>query len=53
MTDKKRYVLGDWRLLNKDARKPTVSAVIGVMITNAHSDSNKAKFELVEFSSLV
>ena len=52
-TDKKRYVLGDWRLLNKDTRQPTVSAVIGVMITNAHSDSNKAKFELVEFSSLV
>ncbi|MGP5494336.1 UDP-2,3-diacylglucosamine diphosphatase [Psychrobacter celer] len=52
-TDKKRYVLGDWRLLNKDTRKPTVSAVIGVMITNAHSDSNKTKFELVEFSSLV
>lgn len=52
-TDKKRYVLGDWRLLNKDARKPTVSAVIGVMIANEHSDSNKAKFELVEFSSLV
>ncbi|MGO2226789.1 MAG: UDP-2,3-diacylglucosamine diphosphatase [Psychrobacter celer] len=52
-TDKKRYVLGDWRLLNKDARKPTVSAVIGVMIANEHSDSNKANFELVEFSSLV
>ncbi|MGP5408148.1 UDP-2,3-diacylglucosamine diphosphatase [Psychrobacter celer] len=51
--DKKRYVLGDWRLLNKDTRKPTVSAVIGVMITNAHSDSNKANFDLVEFSSLV
>lgn len=52
-TDKKRYVLGDWRLLSKDTRKPTVSAVIGVMIANAHSDSNKANFELVEFSSLV
>lgn len=47
-TDKKRYVLGDWRLLNKDTRKTTVSAVIGVIITNAHSDSNKANFELVE-----
>jgi len=52
-TDKKRYVLGDWRLIDKEKRQPTVSAVIGVMITNAHSDSNKAKFELVEFSSLV
>ena len=51
--DKKRYVLGDWRLLSEDTRKPTVSAVIGVMITNAYSDSNKANFELVEFSSLV
>ena len=52
-TDKKRYVLGDWRLIDKERRQPTVSAVIGVMITNAHSDSNKAEFELVEFSSLV
>lgn len=52
-TDKKRYVLGDWRLIDKEKRQPTVNAVIGVMITNAHSDSNKAKFELVEFSSLV
>lgn len=52
-TDKKRYVLGDWRLIDKEKRQPTVSAVIGVMITNEHSDSNKAKFELVEFSSLV
>ena len=52
-TDKKRYVLGDWRLIDKEKRQPTVSAVIGVMITNAHSDSNKANFELVEFSSLV
>ena len=52
-TDKKRYVLGDWRLIDKEKRQPTVSAVIGVMITNAHSDSNEANFELVEFSSLV
>ncbi|MDV2860197.1 UDP-2,3-diacylglucosamine diphosphatase [Psychrobacter sp. CAM01] len=52
-TDKKRYVLGDWRLIDKEKRQPTVNAVIGVMITNAHSDSNKANFELVEFSSLV
>ncbi|MGP5542076.1 UDP-2,3-diacylglucosamine diphosphatase [Psychrobacter celer] len=51
--DKKRYVLGDWRLINKEKRQPTVNAVIGVMITNEHSDSNKANFELVEFSSLV
>jgi UDP-2,3-diacylglucosamine hydrolase len=47
--DKKRYVLGDWRLIDKEKRQPTVNAVIGVMITNEHSDSNKAKFELVEF----
>nr|WP_289056160.1 UDP-2,3-diacylglucosamine diphosphatase [uncultured Psychrobacter sp.] len=52
-TDKKRYVLGDWRLIDKEKRQPTVNAVIGVMIANEHSDSNKAKFELVEFSSLV
>ncbi len=52
-TDKKRYVLGDWRLIDKEKRQPTVNAVIGVTITNAHSDSNKANFELVEFSSLV
>ncbi|MBO1517088.1 UDP-2,3-diacylglucosamine diphosphatase [Psychrobacter halodurans] len=51
--DKKRYVLGDWRLIDKEKRQPIVNAVIGVTITNAHSDSNKANFELVEFSSLV
>ncbi|WP_289049785.1 UDP-2,3-diacylglucosamine diphosphatase [uncultured Psychrobacter sp.] len=48
-TDKKRYVLGDWRLLNKDARQPKVSAVIGAVTAHKNSDNNNAEFELVEF----
>ncbi|MGP5295987.1 UDP-2,3-diacylglucosamine diphosphatase [Psychrobacter faecalis] len=47
--DKKRYVLGDWRLLNKDARQPKVSAVIGAVTAHKNSDNNNAEFELVEF----
>ncbi|MGM8898496.1 MULTISPECIES: UDP-2,3-diacylglucosamine diphosphatase [unclassified Psychrobacter] len=50
---KKRYVLGDWRLLNQNTSKPMVSAVIGVVIANEHSDSNKAEFKLVEFKRLM
>ncbi|KRG35561.1 UDP-2,3-diacylglucosamine diphosphatase [Psychrobacter sp. P11G3] len=60
--DKKRYVLGDWRLLNKDTRQPKVSAVIGAVTDDEHSNdrfssndlsSNAAKFELFEFTMLV
>ncbi|PKG86596.1 UDP-2,3-diacylglucosamine diphosphatase [Psychrobacter sp. Sarcosine-02u-2] len=52
-TDKKRYVLGDWRLLNKDARQPKVSAVIGAVTAHKNSDNNNAEFELVEFKMTV
>ncbi|MGP9688004.1 UDP-2,3-diacylglucosamine diphosphatase [Psychrobacter sp. AOP22-C1-C5] len=46
---KKRYVLGDWRLLDKDARQPKVSAVIGVVTTPENSKKD-AEFGLVEFT---
>lgn len=49
-TDKKRYVLGDWRLLDKDSRQPKVSAVIGAVTADKDSDDNSAKFGLVEFN---
>ncbi|MGO3338295.1 UDP-2,3-diacylglucosamine diphosphatase [Psychrobacter sp.] len=55
--DKKRYVLGDWRLLDKDTRQPKVSAVIGAVTGNENThdsfSSNNAEFELVEFKTLV
>ncbi|WP_435980208.1 UDP-2,3-diacylglucosamine diphosphatase [Psychrobacter sp. DM4] len=46
--NKTRYVLGDWRLIDKDTRKPKVSAVIGAVV---HAD-NDTEFELVEFQFL-
>ncbi len=60
-TDKKRYVLGDWRLLDKDARQPKVSAVIGAVTDDEHSNdhfnsndlTNNTEFELYEFEFLV
>ncbi|MGO2996645.1 MAG: UDP-2,3-diacylglucosamine diphosphatase [Moraxellaceae bacterium] len=60
--DKKRYVLGDWRLLDKDTRQPKVSAVIGVVTDDEYLNdcvnsndlsSNDAEFELYEFECLV
>ena len=60
--DKKRYVLGDWRLLDKDTRQPKVSAVIGAVTDDQHSNdcfnsndlsSNNTEFELYEFECLV
>ncbi|MED6315734.1 MAG: UDP-2,3-diacylglucosamine diphosphatase [Pseudomonadota bacterium] len=60
--DKKRYVLGDWRLLDKDTRQPKVSAVIGAVTDDQHLDdrlnsnnlsSNDAEFELYEFECLI
>lgn len=55
--DKKRYVLGDWRLLDENKRQPKVSAVIGVVTDderlNDSFSSNAAEFRLVEFTSLV
>ena len=47
--DKKRYVLGDWRLLDKDTRQPKVSAVIGV-VTAPENSNNDAEFGLREFT---
>ncbi|MDX2373270.1 UDP-2,3-diacylglucosamine diphosphatase [Psychrobacter sp. PP-21] len=61
-TDKKRYVLGDWRLLDEDTRQPKVSAVIGTITDDEHSDdrlnsnnlsSNDTEFELYEFECLI
>ena len=52
-TDKKRYVLGDWRLLDKESRHPKVSAVIGAVTAHKNSDDNNAEFELVEFKMTV
>ena len=53
INNKKRYVLGDWRLLDKDTRQPKVSAVIGVVTVDdgseSSSDSHNTEFELVEF----
>ncbi|WP_296243697.1 MULTISPECIES: UDP-2,3-diacylglucosamine diphosphatase [unclassified Psychrobacter] len=48
--DKKRYVLGDWRLLDKDASQTKVSAVIGTVTADSNSDDNGAKFGMVEFT---
>lgn len=47
-----RYVLGDWRLLNKDKRQPTVRAVIGVIteaVTAPEDSKDEAQFSLIEF----
>ncbi|MEJ6069661.1 UDP-2,3-diacylglucosamine diphosphatase, partial [Psychrobacter sp. 16-Bac2893] len=46
---KTRYVLGDWRLLNKDKRQQKVSAVIGA-ITASVDEGIIAEFELFEFT---
>jgi len=60
--DKKRYVLGDWRLLDKDARQPKVNAVIGAITDVEHSNdrlhsndlrSNDAEFGLFEFEFFI
>ena len=50
--DKKRYVLGDWRLLDSETRQPQVSAVIGAVTADEDSDDNNAEFRLVEFNVL-
>ncbi|MEN6668984.1 UDP-2,3-diacylglucosamine diphosphatase [Psychrobacter sp. B38] len=46
--DKKRYVLGDWRLLDKDKRQAKVSAVIGV-VTSPEDIKDNAQLALIEF----
>ncbi|MGP9544691.1 UDP-2,3-diacylglucosamine diphosphatase [Psychrobacter sp. AOP7-B1-25] len=56
-TDKKRYVLGDWRLLDEDSRQPKVNAVIGAVTDDENSNdrlnSNDAEFGLFEFECLI
>ncbi len=60
--DKKRYVLGDWRLLDKDTRQPKVSAVIGAVTDDEYSNdrlnsnnlsSDDAEFGLFEFEFFI
>ena len=58
-TGKTRYVLGDWRILDKDTRQPKVSAIIGMITTDVHSnsntrndDNNNATFNLIAFDFL-
>ena len=56
--DKKRYVLGDWRLIDKESRQPKVSAVIGAIVAEetsveAEETSVEAEFSLVEFCILL
>ncbi len=51
-SNKKRYVLGDWRLLDGDTRQPKVSAVIGAVTADDNSDNN-AEFGLFEFKLLI
>lgn len=46
--NKKRYVLGDWRLLEEDTRQAKVSAVIGAVIAEG-SDNDDSEFGLFEF----
>ncbi|MBB3106378.1 UDP-2,3-diacylglucosamine hydrolase [Psychrobacter luti] len=48
-SNKKRYVLGDWRLLDGDTRQPKVSAVIGAVIADEDSDDNNVEFDMYEF----
>ncbi|WP_296173368.1 UDP-2,3-diacylglucosamine diphosphatase [Psychrobacter sp. UBA2769] len=55
--NKKRYVLGDWRLLDSDTRQPKVSAVIGAVTgdedSDANSDNNNAEFDMYEFKMTI
>ena len=56
-SNKKRYVLGDWRLLDGDTRQPQVSAVIGAVTADedwdANSDDNNAEFDMYEFKMTI
>ena len=49
---KTRYVLGDWRLLNKDKRQQKVSAVIGAITASVDEGiiAESAEFNLYEFN---
>ena len=56
-SNKKRYVLGDWRMLDGDTRQPQVSAVIGAVTadedSDANSDNNNAEFDMYEFKMTI
>ncbi len=56
-SNKKRYVLGDWRLLDGDTRQPKVIAVIGVATadedSDEDSDDNNAEFDMYEFKMTI
>lgn len=56
-SNKKRYVLGDWRLLDSETRQPQVSAVIGAVTadedSDANSDNNNAEFDMYEFKMTI
>lgn len=51
-SNKKRYVLGDWRLLDSETRQPKVSAVIGAVTADEDSDDN-AEFDMYEFKMTI
>lgn len=44
-----RFVLGDWRVLDGESRKPKVEAVIGVVIANNIETDSTENFLLVKF----
>lgn len=48
---KTRYVLGDWRVIDKESRQPKVSAVIGAVVVAENIE--EAEFDLIEFRYLV
>lgn len=49
-----RFVLGDWRVIDGKSRKPKVSAVIGVIVTESNIEPNSTEdFRLVEFCARV
>ena len=54
---KSRHILGDWRLIDLDTRKPKVTAVIGAITAKGALDeymnNDSAKFDLVEFKFLI
>lgn len=52
-SNKKRYVLGDWRLLDGDTRQPKVSAVIGAVTADEDSDDYNAEFDMYEFKMTI
>ncbi len=54
---KSRHVLGDWRLIDTETRKPKVTAVIGAITAKGALDeyinNDSAKFTLIEFKFLI